>query len=121
MRYIILFVFVFISINLNAQDPLLQKSDESLEQVAQKITKSYDDYLGLDGDQFILFRKKVEEFLIREERIHAKFSGKEKLDQLAKLRAAETLEMRNILTQPQMTVYNKVKQKIQPLAVVEER
>jgi hypothetical protein len=121
MKFFTCVIISLLCLSINAQDPILQKSNETLEEVAQRITKSYDDYIALDGNQFILFRKKVEEFLIREERIHAQFTGKEKLDELAKLRAAETLEMRNILTQPQLTVYKKVKPEIQPLAVIKER
>lgn len=104
-----------------AQDPLLQRNNETLDKVATAITKSYDEQLALDGKQFILFQKKVEEFLIREEKIHNQYSGKKKLDFINELRKAETLEMRNVLTSIQYDLYKKIKPKIQPLATVKKR
>ncbi|GAB4164171.1 MAG: hypothetical protein Tsb0033_25280 [Winogradskyella sp.] len=102
-----------------AQDPIIQENNETLENVAISITERYNDELALDAKQYILFQKKVEEFLIREEKIHDKFKGKEKLNKLYKLRKAESLEMRNILTQQQFNLYKRLKPQIQPLAIVE--
>ncbi|SHH59760.1 hypothetical protein [Winogradskyella jejuensis] len=101
-----------------AQDPLLQRNNETLDEIATKITRTYDDKLSLEGEQFMLFQKKVEEFLIREEKIHNNYSGKQKLDLINELRKAETMEMRNVLTQIQFDVYKRIKPEIQPLAVV---
>jgi hypothetical protein len=97
----------------------MQKNNESLETIATSITDKYDDKLALDAKQFMLFQKKVEEFLIREEKIHTNYKGEEKLDRLYKLRKAESLEIRNILTKPQFTLYKRMKPQIQPLAVVD--
>lgn len=116
LLYILAFAF---TIHLSAQDPMLQKPDESLDAIATSITKKYDDQLGLDGEQFIPFQKVVEEYLIREENIHQKFEGEDKLDMIYQLREAETMEMRNILTQPQFNLYKRIKPQIQPLAVVD--
>jgi hypothetical protein len=99
----------------------MQQNNESLETVAASITDKYDDELELDAKQFVLFQKKVEEFLIREEKIHANYNGEEKLNRLYKLRKAESLEMRNILTKPQFTLYKQLKPQIQPLAVVDTK
>ncbi|TCK69312.1 hypothetical protein DFQ05_0833 [Winogradskyella wandonensis] len=101
-----------------AQDPLLQRNNETLDEIATKITRTYDDKLSLEGEQFMLFQKKVEEFLIREEKIHNNYSGKQKLDLINELRKAETMEMRNVLTQIQFDLYKRIKPEIQPLAVV---
>ncbi|MDN3493698.1 hypothetical protein [Winogradskyella bathintestinalis] len=114
--FIITFLFTF---HLSAQDPILQNRDKALEAVATKITTTYDDQLGLDGKQFTLFEKKVEEYLIREEKIHEEFNGEDKLSKLYKLRKAETMEMRNILTQPQFDLYKRIKSQLQPLAVID--
>lgn len=119
MRTLITILFLLFSIVGFSQDPIMQNNDESLESIATNITDKYDDQLAFDAKQFMLFQKKVEEFLIREEKIHNNFKGEEKLNQLYKLRKAETLEMRNILTQPQFNLYKRLKTQIQPLAVVE--
>ena len=116
LLYILAFAF---TIHLSAQDPMLQKPDESMDAIATTITKKYDDQLGLDGEQFIPFQKVVEEYLIREENIHQKFKGEEKLDMIYNLRKAETMEMRNILTQPQFDLYRRIKPQIQPIAITD--
>lgn len=119
MKLLTTLLLTFMTLQLSAQDPMLQKPDEALDAIATTVTKKYDDQLGLDGDQFIKFQKIVEEYLIREEKIHKKFSGKEKLDMIYKLREAESMEMRNILTQPQFNLYLRVKPQIQPLAKID--
>ncbi|MFD1014790.1 hypothetical protein [Winogradskyella rapida] len=118
MKTILFIISLLFTINLSAQDPILQKDNEALEAVATKLTKTYDEHLALDGKQFILFEKKIEEYLIKEENIHKKFSGEEKLNLLYKLRKAETMEMRNVLRQPQFDLYKRIKSQIQPLAVI---
>ncbi|MFD1061809.1 hypothetical protein ACFQ1Q_01025 [Winogradskyella litorisediminis] len=114
-------ITVFLVATGYAQDPLLQKDNDKLEKIAMELTRAYDDELNLDGKQFTLFQKKAEEFLIREEKIHRNFSGKEKLDLINELRKAETLEMRNVLTQIQYDRYRKIKPRLQPLGIVEPK
>ena len=114
----IIFTLLF-TFQITAQDPILQKENKALESVATTITRAYDDQLELDAKQYVLFEGKVEEFLIREEKIHKEFKRKNRLDQLYKLRKAESLEMRNILTQPQFDLYVRIKPQIQPLAKIE--
>ncbi|APY07096.1 hypothetical protein BWZ20_01715 [Winogradskyella sp. J14-2] len=121
MRILIILCFTAFSILGFSQDPILQKNNESLETIATSITDKYDDELALDAKQFILFQRKVEEFLIREEKIHATYEGEEKLDRLYKLRKAESLEMRNILTKPQFSLYKQLKPQLQPIAVLDSK
>ncbi|MDH7913894.1 hypothetical protein [Winogradskyella sp. SYSU M77433] len=118
MRTVLFILGIVFTLQLSAQDPIMQKDNKALESIATKITKTYDDQLGLDGKQFTLFEKKVEEYLIREEKIHNEFKGKTKLNMLYKLRKAETMEMRNVLTKPQFDLYKRLKPQIQPLAQV---
>ena len=75
MRTVLFILSIVFSLQLSAQDPIMQKDNKALEGIATKITKTYDDQLGLDGKQFTLFEKKVEEYLIREENIHNEFKG----------------------------------------------
>lgn len=119
MKTLLSIFFITFSILGFSQDPIIQNNSESLEAVAASITDNYNDKLALDAKQFVLFKKKVEEFLIREEKIHNTYKGEEKLNMLYKLRKAETLEMRNILTKPQFNLYKRLKTQIQPLAVIE--
>lgn len=114
-----LYVFLlFFTTHLFAQDPMLQKPDMSLDEKAKALTVEYNKHLGLNGEQIGLFDIKVEEFLIRREKIENTLQGKEKLRALYALQEQETVEMQNILTQPQLDVYKKVRTDIQPLDVV---
>ncbi len=106
---------------LSAQDVYTQKNTEIHDAEAERITKEYNKQLALDGDQFVLFEKKVEEFLIKRAKIENRYTSKEKLDMLFRMQARETVEMKNILTRPQLEVYRRIKSDIQPIAVVEEK
>ena len=119
MKTLLSIFFITFSILGFSQDPIIQSNNETLESVATSITDKYNDELALDAKQFMLFQKKVEEFLIREEKIHQDYEGEEKLNKLYKLRKAETLEMRNVLTKPQFNLYKRLKPQIKPLEVIE--
>jgi hypothetical protein len=90
-----------------------------VEKEAKVITNKYLPELGMTGQQVLLFQQKVAEFLIRKNKIETELNGKEKLNALYKLQVEETGEMNDILTQPQMEVYKKVKPKFQPLEKIE--
>lgn len=120
MKTITTFLLLFISLGMYAQDPMLQKNDEVLEDKADKITEMYVPELGLTSKQELLFQKKVEEFLISAEKINNQYSGKDKLDRLVVNQQQETAEMGDILTRPQLNRYKKLKTKFQPLATVEK-
>lgn len=121
MRTFITTIILIFTIAGFAQDPMMQDNSEALEDVAVSVTERYNDKLALDAKQYILFQKKVEEFLIREEKIHKSLNGEEKLNALYKLRKAESLEIRNILTKHQFDLYKRLKPQIQPLAIVETK
>ncbi|MBV7268110.1 hypothetical protein [Winogradskyella luteola] len=121
MKTLILALALLFTIQLSGQDPIMQKDHDALENVATKITKAYDDQIGLDGSQFVPFQKIVEEYLIREETIHKNFKGRQKLDLLYNLRKAESMEIRNVLTQPQFNLYKTIKPQIQPLAKINSK
>ncbi|WP_411767522.1 hypothetical protein [Winogradskyella sp. A3E31] len=120
MKQLLAIVIVFFTYTSYGQDPILQEDNDTLEEIAFDLTQAYNKELGLTGKQVTLFQKKVEEYLIREERIHQSLTGKTKLNRLHALRTLETKEMGDILTQPQLTLYKKLKPKLQPLAVVED-
>ncbi len=115
MKRISILLFLFISLSAFSQDPYLQKPNDQAEEQAAEITENYDLQLSLTGKQKLLFQQKVAEFLIRRNKIEATLSGKEKLDALYSLQQEETAEMNDVITQPQMAVYRRVKPKIQPL------
>ncbi|SDB37850.1 hypothetical protein SAMN03097699_0998 [Flavobacteriaceae bacterium MAR_2010_188] len=119
MKNIILVMALVFSTTLFGQDPILQKDAPQLQKKAFDITEKYNAQLALDGKQVILFEKKVEEFLIRREKIEKELKGRDKLNALFNLQTQETLEMNNILTRPQLDLYKQIKQEIQPLATVD--
>ncbi len=119
MKNIIFIIALIFSTTLFAQDPLLQKDAPQLQKQAFDITEKYNAQLALDGKQVILFEKKVEEFLIRREKIENVLKGREKLNALFNLQTQETLEMNDILTRPQLNLYKQIKPQIQPVATVD--
>jgi hypothetical protein len=87
---------------------------------AIRITTEYNRELAFTGEQELLFRQKIEEFLIRKSQIEKDFNGQKKVELLSALQREETREMNDILTRLQMEFYKKVKPQIQPLKTVGE-
>ncbi|WP_228851587.1 hypothetical protein [Aegicerativicinus sediminis] len=118
MKPLFTIILSIISLTIHAQDPMLQRDAPELEKKAFELTKEYNRQLALDGKQITLFEKKVEEFLIKSEKVKENYSGKEMLDQLFILQKQESMDMGNILTNLQYKLYLKIKPEIQPLATV---
>ncbi|WAC02519.1 hypothetical protein N7U66_02050 [Lacinutrix neustonica] len=121
MKTVLLSFAIVFSGLLSAQDIYTQKNTEIHDAEAQRITNAYNSQLALDANQFLIFEKKIEEFLIKRAKIEERFKGKEKLDMLYKMQARETKEMNDILTRPQLALYKRIKSEIQPLMVVKEK
>lgn len=119
-RNILALLILCVSFTAFSQDTYFQKGDAAIEAQATEITDRYNAKLGLRAKQELLFRKKVEEYMIRAEQIKKDFTGKDMLDELLKNQQNETAEMGDILTQNQMDVYKENKPIIQPLATVEK-
>lgn len=119
MKNILIVLALMCSSMLSAQDVYTQENTEVHDAEAQKITKTYDTKLSLDANQFVLFEKKVEEFLIKRAKIEEEYTGKDKLDMLFRMQARETIEMKNILTRPQWKLYKRIKKEVQPLEELE--
>lgn len=122
MKHIVFVFALFLSVTAVSQDTNFQQANSAeLKEKAIKITDAYNAELGLRAKQELLFRKKVEEFLIREETIKASSSGRDMLDQMVVLRKNEIAEMGDILTRIQFEKYKEVRPKIQPLAKVQKQ
>lgn len=120
MKKILLVLLLLITTGMFAQDPMLQKDNEEMEARAEWLTQQYNEELALTPKQQLLFQKKVEEFLIRAESIRMKTKGKNEMDALAELQIQEITEMNNVLTQPQMDIYKKLRPVMQPIGEVSE-
>lgn len=118
MKNLIVLVLLFISASAFSQDPFLQESNPNAKKIAVKITNEYNKDLALSGEQQVLFQQKVEEFLIKRNKIEKEYSGREKLDMLVEMQLDETDEMHDILTEAQMVYYKKAKTTLQPLETV---
>lgn len=119
MKYIIYITFAFWTLQATAQDPYLQNSTQESEYTSEEITKQYRGKLGMPVDQTTRFMNKIEEFVLRKQKIEAlDVSVAEKLDLLQQLSDQETAEMGNILTRRQLRKYRRLKKKIQPVQVV---
>lgn len=120
MKYIFSVLIMFISLSAFAQDTNFQNGSEDAEMKATKITDQYNAELGLRAKQELLFRKKVEEFILRAEDIKRNYKGREMLNKLLINQKNETAELGNILTRPQLEKYKEVRPRIQPLSKVEQ-
>ncbi|AYN68119.1 hypothetical protein D1013_12425 [Euzebyella marina] len=104
---------------MRGQDTYFQEGSKSSETWAKSLTRAYQPELVLGSDQVLLFQKKLEEFLIRENKIQkAEMSPEDKMFLLSQLADQQRAEMSNILTRPQLRRYEKVKDQIQPVSVV---
>ncbi|WP_133240859.1 hypothetical protein [Marixanthomonas spongiae] len=121
MKKLILLLTLFIGFAAQAQDPFLQKDADDYEIRADALTETYNAELALTSKQELLFKKKIEEFLPRYDKIRQNLEGREKLNSLLSLGEEESAEMRDILTQPQFDLYVRLKEKIQPLGRVDTK
>ena len=120
MKKALLLFLLFISSMSFGQDTHVQVGSETLEEKATTIADRYVHELGLRAKQELLFRKKVEEYLIRAEDIKANHEGEDMLNMMVALRQNETAEMGDILTRIQLQEYKKIRPTIQPLARVKQ-
>jgi len=119
MKLILCITCCLLSLNCYAQDPYLQESTVGSEYESKEIAKQYSGKLGMSLDQTTRFTNKIEEFVIRKQKIEQLDSSvREKLDLLQQLSDQETAEMANILIRPQLRKYRKLKKKIQPVQLV---
>ncbi len=109
----------FFSFTVSAQTTLGLKPDNPfIESKAKELTKKYNEQLALRAKQYLLFQKKVEEYLYLSEEIKKNYDGKEMLDRLYILEQEEIGAMSNILTQIQWKLYKDIRPNIQPLTRV---
>ncbi|MGB3342381.1 MAG: hypothetical protein WBA61_00580 [Aequorivita sp.] len=121
MKKFVLFFCLFTGIQGFSQDVFFQKPTPEAKERAIELTNEYNKELALDGDQILLFQQKVEEFLLRRDKIESEYSGKARLYMLVKLQDEENAEMHNILTRPQLELYKKIHPLIQPIGTVNEQ
>ncbi|PKB00530.1 hypothetical protein B0O79_3997 [Flavobacteriaceae bacterium MAR_2009_75] len=115
----LLFSGVGIVANLRGQDTYFQEGNRNSEAWAKSLTQAYQPELVMSGNQTLLFQKKLQEFLTRENKIQrSEMSPEDKLHLLSQLAQQQRAEMANILTRPQLKRYIKVKQEIQPVSIV---
>jgi len=120
MKKVLILLFLFISFSAFSQDTYFQNGNETLQEKAKVITDKYVNVLGLRAEQELLFRKKVEEYLVREEKIKKTTTGEAMLHKMVALRQNEAAEMGDILTRIQLEKYKEVRPDIQPLARVKQ-
>ncbi|MFD2565148.1 hypothetical protein [Aquimarina rubra] len=117
MKNILKIFILFLSTMAIAQNPLTQNmEDPQLEEEAKELTQKYDDQLGLTEKQILLFENKVEEYLINAKKIrNSNLKTKKKIAELKLNYAKESKDMGDILTNPQLDLYNDLKPKFQPI------
>lgn len=106
---------------VTAQDPFLQNEVRGSDERANALMQAYQAELGMTVEQALLFRNKAEEFVIRRQRLQQMdLPVEEKVGLLQQLSDQETAEMGNVLTRTQLRAYQKLKLRLQPVAVLVE-
>jgi hypothetical protein len=120
MKLLISLLFVITSTFCYAQFPQTSATSNRIEAEASNLTDKYNKQLALTGVQLPLFKGVVEEYMKKSDKVIEQLDGREELNALVELQARETLEMNDILTQPQYRLYKKIKYELQPLKTVGE-
>ena len=102
-----------------AQYPQATSERGNTEYQAEQLTDKYNSQLALTSVQIPMFKEVVEKYVKLSNEAKERYNGKQELDALVELQAQETLQMNDILTQPQYRLYKKLKFDYQPLKVVE--
>lgn len=119
MKIIITALVLFFTVQIQAQVPS-QPVPPVIEKEADRLLGIYNEQLVLTDVQIPLFKNKIEDYLILAENIKSEMEGRDELNALLNLQTKETLQMKNILTQNQLEIYEQMKPRVQPLKVVEE-
>lgn len=120
MKTFITVLFISLSTLTFAQYPKTTPTSNKIEVEASQLTEKYNRQLALTGIQIPLFKKVVEEYMTKSDKVIEEMDGREELNALVELQARETLEMNDILTQIQYRLYKKIKYDLQPLKKVGE-
>lgn len=119
MKTLITSILLIFSTSVFAQFAEVSVSDPNIKLEADKITSEYNEQLALTGVQIPLFKNKVAHYLVISENIKQQKEGRAELDALVEMQAEESLAMNDILTLLQYRLYQKLKNEIQPLKMVE--
>lgn len=119
MKTLITILTLFITSHAFAQYPQVTPDSDNTKYQAEQLTDKYNSQLALTGIQLPLFKEVVEKYILLANEAKDQYEGKEELDMLLELQARETLQMNDILTQPQYRLYKKLKYDYQPLKIVD--
>ncbi len=122
MKYIVTLCLSLVFFASQAQEVVSSyETQDTFEAKSQKLTTYYDQELGLDADQRVLFQKKVEEYLILQQEAKDQLAGREELEKLYQLQLDEIRDMQDILTRIQWNKYKKIRPTKQALKITTDR
>lgn len=119
-RLLILIILMFSGLSVQAQE-LTEKEKERMtlvqrvEAKADSLTKKFDAQLSMTEKQYMLFRKKAKNFMMKRRALMARDMPTEKKNEiLDTYYRQEAGEMRDILKDYQFEVYTDIRSQIQP-------
>ncbi|MAZ28467.1 MAG: hypothetical protein CL868_15490 [Cytophagaceae bacterium] len=118
----IVMALVFITVgclSAKAQQGILLDLTQEQEVVTDSLAAIYATKLVLTGEQELMFKQKLGEYLVKKKELKKKVEGINKLNALQELSLQENGEMRDILTDEQFDLYTRIKPSIQPLEVIQ--
>ena len=113
---------VFITVgclSAKARQGILLDLTQEQEVVTDSLAAIYATKLVLTGEQELMFKQKLGEYLVKKKELKKKVEGINKLNALQELSLQENGEMRDILTDEQFDLYTRIKPSIQPLEVIQ--
>ncbi|RZT00059.1 hypothetical protein [Aquimarina brevivitae] len=119
MKYYIVLLFLITSMTSFGQNTIYQDSDPKLAKEAKDLAYKYDKQLGLTEKQLLTMEKKIEEYLIKEKKIrNSNLSIENKILAIKQNWADESADMSDLLTRPQLQLYEQLKTEYQPIEPV---
>ncbi len=121
LKILLTFVIVLNCSFSYAQFPKTESDRGPINYQADQLTEQYNKQLALTSIQIPLFKEVVEKYIKLANETKDRLDGVAELDALVELQARETLQMNDILTQPQYRLYKKLKADFQPLKVIDPK
>lgn len=102
----LLFAFTLLTTLGYAQSPLQEEPTQDIREMAREEADFWSTELGLTEKQEILMEKKITEYAIKKEGfLQSKMQEEAKAVRILELQQAESRDMKDILTQPQHSMY----------------
>ncbi len=119
LQILLIFFFVLGFQSTTAQDMDLIEGSEAQKEKSSAIVDRFNDRLSLTEKQYLLFKEKQTEFIVKNESVINSTRTPEQANEILRVMYKEQYqEMDDILTERQMEMYREIRPVLDPLIVV---